>query len=399
VSGKGSGTTPNVEPYNEGAFKYGDEEPLPPVSDTEPFQGPTHKEPVFQYLTDLKPGQESGSTRVTGAGDLVAADPETAQAHLSRLNDIIDHPQGLSDTQLRDVSAARDSLQEQMDVYHSYQRTLPNFQPVNALRAAQSVQSFGDAADQLQNAAKPIYQKMDAATDGAFNKLNRARTAAGKRGDFTAMFDYEDQIDNMIENAKGVTAAERAQATQLWSRSKVLDGLNNIINHAANVDDKYASQVAGGRVLSGQRMQNGLQKMIQRYGQDRIEGVIGREGMENMTRISDLLNVPKAQTGLKAMSMSVMHNIMHGKVGGGLGAALGYHFAGYEGSLAGAYAGAKAERWMLQMAATNPRVGQLLDYAVRNNVTPKVAAGLISAEIQRENQEQQPDETKEDNPQ
>lgn len=390
VPGKGSANAAKSEPYNEGGFKYGDQEPLPLVHDTEPFTGPTHKEPIFQYLTSLKPGEEIGSTRVSGGGDLVAANPETAQAHLSRLNDLVDHPpEGASPGQVKAITEARDNLQEQMDVYHSYQRTLPNFRPIDAARVAENVGNFGEAADQLQNAAGPIYQKLDAATDNKFGKLNRARTAAGKRGDFTAKYEYEDQINDLVANAPGVSNAERAQATKLWSQAAVLDGLHDVIQHSANVNEKYAAEVAGGRVLSGTRLQNGLQGLIKRYGQERLESVIGREGMESMTRMADLLNSPAKQQTFQAMSMSVLHNMMHGKVGGAAGAVLGHHMFGYEGALAGAYAGAKAERWMLQMAATNPRVSQMLDYAVRNNVTPKVAAGLISSAIVQDHQSEQ----------
>jgi hypothetical protein len=385
--GKGSGTAAKTEPYNEGAFKYGDEEPLPPVSDTEPFQGPTHKEPVFQYLTDLKPGEEAGSTKVTGGGDLVAADAESAQTHLTRLNDLIDHPDPeTTPAQLKAQTEARDSLQEQLDMYHTYQRTLPNFRPLQAARAAQDVGTFGGAADQLQNAARPIYQKLDEVSDGEFGRINRERAAAGKRGDFTKQYELEGKIRDMIDSSDGITHDERAQASQLWSKSMVLDGLHSAVEHAANVNERYASEVAGGRVLSGVRLQNGLNRLIQQYGPERIEGVIGRDGMENMTRISNLLNTPKGASGFKGMSMSVMHNMMHGKVGGAMGAAIGHHLGGFEGAVAGSYAGAKAERWLLQQAATNPRIGHLVDYAVRNNVTPKVAAGLISSAIIQENQ-------------
>lgn len=396
VPGKGSANAAKSEPYNEGGFKYGDQEPLPVVHDQEPFTGPTHKEPIFQYLTSLKPGEEIGSTRVSGGGDLVAANPETAQAHLSRLNDLVDHPpEGASPAQVKAITEARDNLQEQMDVYHSYQRTLPNFHPIDAGRVAENVGSFGEAADQLQNAATPIYQKMDEATGNKFGRLNRLRKAAGKRGDFDAKFDYEDQIRKLIDNTPGVSNAEREQATRLWSKSAVLDSLHDVVEHAANVSDKYAAQVAGGRVLSGSRMQNGLQRLISRYGQERLESVIGREGMENMTRIADLLNVPKKQAGLKAMGLSVVHAIAHGKVGGVAGASLGHHLFGYEGALLGGMAGAHAERWILQRAATSPRIGQLLDYAIRNDVTPKVAAPLIASAIMQEQQSEQQQEKEE----
>jgi hypothetical protein len=399
VAGKGSGTAAKTEPYNEGAFKYGDEEPLPPVSDTEPFQGPTHKEPILQYLTDLKPGQTGGSTSVTGGGDMVAAGPEAAQTHLSRLNDLVDHPPaGASPEQLQAITSARDSLQEQMDMYHSYQRTLPNFQPIDSARAAAGVGHFGEAEDQLENAAKPIYQKIDAATDGQFGKLNRLKAGAAKRGDFEAKYDYEDKIDKLIADSQAISPAERQQATKLWSTSKVLGGFHDIIERAANVSDDYAGQVSGGRTISGTKLQNGLKSMISRYGTDRLEGVVGRDGMENMTRMADLLKT-QPQSKIQAMSMNLYHNLAHGKIGAAIGIGVGAHLGGYEGAAAGALVGSQAERAVLRYVATNPRVGQLFDYAVRNDVTPKVAAGLIAAEIQREHAEPEQTEEKEDKPQ
>jgi hypothetical protein len=351
------------------------------------------REPVFQYLTSLKPGQEIGSTSVTGGGDLVSADPETAQMHLSRLNDLVDHPPvGATPDQLRNIATARDSLQDQMDMYNAHQRTLPNFSPIDSERAAAGVGHFGEAADQLQNAAQPIYQKIDAATDGEFGRLNRARAAAGKRGDFDAKADIEGKMDQLITDSGAISPAERQQATKLWATSKVLDGFHDVINNAANVNDAYASQVSGGRVLSGTKLQNGLQKMISRYGTDRLESVVGKDGMENMTRMADLLKVPAKRSAIQHLSTSLVHNLANGKMGAGVGALVGHHLMGYEGAVGGAYAGAQAERIALRMLATSPRAGQLFDYAVRNNVNPKVAAGLVAAEIEREQQQPQQEE-------
>jgi hypothetical protein len=328
-----------------------------------------------------------------GGGDLIAYHPETAQLHLSQLNDALDHPApGTPEAHIRALTAARDNLEEQMDMYHAYQRTLPNFLPLDSARAAAGVGHFGEAADQLQNAARPIYQKIDEATDGEFGDLNRSRAAAQNRGDFLAARGYESGIQKLIADSKAITPDERIQATKLWTKSMVLDGLNDVVNRASNVDEKYAGQVRGGRVLAGQKMQTGLQRMVRDYGEDRLESVIGKDGMDSLTRTADLLkSEPGAKGKIQQMGLSVLHNIAHGKVLGGAGAVLGYHFGGYEGSLAGAYAGAKAERWILQQAATTPRLSQMLDYAVRNNVTPKVAAGLISSEIQREQQSNEPE--------
>lgn len=347
------------------------------------------REPVFQYLTSLKPGQEIGSTSVTGGGDLVSADPETAQMHLSRLNDLVDHPPPeATPEQMRDIETARDNLQDQMDMYNAHQRTLPNFSPIDSVRAAASVGHFGEAEDQLQNAAKPIYQKIDAATDGEFSDLNRARAAAAKRGDFTAKYEAEDKLDQLIADSGAITPAERQQATRLWSTSKVLGGFNDVINNAANVNDAYASQVSGGRILSGTKLQNGLQGMIRKYGVDRLESVVGKDGMENMTRMADLLK-SQPQSKIRNLSANIYHNLANGKVGAAIGVGLGYHLGGYEGAAAGAAAGTGAERMILRYIASSPRAGQLFDYAVRNNVTPKVAAGLVAAEIERENEQEQ----------
>lgn len=389
--GKGSGSAPNTTEYPSGTFQHGDADPLPHVEDTEPFTGPTHKEPVFQYLTDLKPGQTAGATSVTGAGDLVSATPEAAQTHLSRLNDLVDHPPAdATPEQIQAITDARDSLQDQMDMYHTHQRTLPNFQPIDSTRAASSVGHFGEAEDQLQNAAKPIYQKIDEATDGEFGKLNKARTAAAKRGDFTAKYEIEDKLDKLIADSGAISPAERQQATRLWATSKVLGGFNDVIDRAANVDDAYSSQVAGGRILSGTKLQNGLQGMIRKYGIERLENVVGKDGMENMTRMADLLKT-QPQSKIRQMSANIYHNLAHGKIGAAIGIGIGQHFGGYEGAVGGAMAGAHAERLMLRYIATNPQVGKLFDYAVRNDVTPKVAAGLIAAEIQREHPTEKPE--------
>lgn len=347
------------------------------------------------YVSEGSTGSDIATTKpreaardvVTGGGDLVTATPETAQMHLSRLNDLVDHPPaGASPEQLQAITDARDGLQEQMDMYHAYQRTLPNFAPIDSARAAASVGHFGEAADQLENAAKPIYQKIDAATDGEFGKLNRLKSGAAKRGDFEAKYDYESKIDRLIEDSKAITPAERQQATRLWATSKVLDGFHDIIERAANVSDQYAGQVSGGRTISGTKLQNGLKSMIDRYGADRLESVVGKDGMENMTRMADLLKT-QPQSKIKAMSMNLYHNLAHGKVGAAIGIGLGSHFGGYEGAAAGALVGSQAERAVLRYVATNPRVGQLFDYAVRNDVTPKVATGLIAAEIEREHNE------------
>jgi hypothetical protein len=335
--------------------------------------------------------REPGRDVAAGGGDLIAADPETAQMHLSRLNDVIDHPpRGTTPEQLQAITEARDSLQEQMGVYHSYQRTLPNFQPIDAGRAAASVGSFGEAADQLQNAAQPIYQKIDEATNGQFGDLNRSRGAAIRRGDFLDARKYESGIQQLIEQTGAISPAERVQASKLWSQSMILDGLHNVVEHAANVDDAYSAQVSGGRVLTGYRMQKGLQRMIRDYGSDRIESVIGKDGMENMTRLADLLQVPEKRPAIQHMSLSLLHNIMNGKVGGALGGMLGHQIAGWEGAVAGSYAGAQAERMVLRILATSPQAGKLFDYAIRNNVTPKIATGLITSALVKEHEDAQP---------
>lgn len=336
--------------------------------------------------------RQAAADVATGGGTLTT-DAHTAQMHLSRLNELVDHPPaGMKPEQLQAITEARDNLQEQMDMYNAHQRMLPNFAPVDAARTAASVGHFGEAEDQLQQAAQPIYQKIDQATNGEFDKLNRARTAAAKRGDFTAKYEIEDKLDQLITDSGAISPAERQQATKLWATSKVLGAFDDVINNAANVNDRYASQVAGGRTLSGTKLQNGLQGMIQRYGTERLESVIGKDGMENMTRMADLLKT-QPQSKIQALSMNLYHNLAHGKVGAAIGIGLGQHLGGYEGATAGAIVGANAERAVLRYLATNPRAGQLFDYAVRNDVTPKLAAGLIAAEIQREHAE--PEEDKE----
>ena len=62
-------------------------------------------------------------------------------------------------------------------------------------------------------------------------------------------------------------------------------------------------------------------------------------------------------------------------------------WAAYPVGVAGGAGVAEGARFVLRRMLTSPRVGQLMEYAVQNRVSPKIAAGLISAQIQREEQQ------------
>jgi hypothetical protein len=158
--------------------------------------------------------------------------------------------------------------------------------------------------------------------------------------------------------------------------------------------------------MRGNSLTNRLNKLTSMPGmQTRLTNLIGQDGVDNLYRVADLLSKPetaiKTENAAKEVARHLTGRIGRGAlVGGTIGGVLGHMFGpvgGYIGASAGGSAGAFAAdggQWVLRQAAINPRVGMLLDRAVRHNVDPKIfgdlIAGAISSQNSQTSQEEQP---------
>jgi hypothetical protein len=399
VGGKGSGASPTTEAYPEGTFKYGDEAALPAVSDADPFAGKGHKEPVFQYLSSPKGG--TAATDVTkGGGQLKFTDPGQAQAYLSHLEDIHDSAQfaEMPKAQQAQITAARDSMQEQLGLYHAQERLNPHFEPVDAAGLAQHVSSFGDAADQLEASVKPIYQKLDEVSGGQFTALRNQSKAAAK-----VMFQpgsvkaYEEAVTSKAAADSGiqdlfnrygteVSRPELQSANAAWRDANVLHTIHATVDGAIKgAPQDIADTLGKNRLIRGNSLETRLNRMLVKTPRADVERVIGYDGLQNLYRVSDLLSKPETALPTRNVAAEIAREMTR-RVGKGalVGGVVGHIFGQ---TAVGALTGAALEdgtRFILRQAAINPRVGMLVDRAVRHQVNPRIFAPLIASAINSE---------------
>jgi hypothetical protein len=408
VAGKGSAAgTPVFTDQNISAFTFptvGDEAPLPEVSDLGNQPDGNHREPVWQFLTGTKPGAgEAGHDVIAGGGQLVTSDPAAAQSALSRLEELAgsdknppsDVFKSLPAEQQAHIVEARNSLQDQLGMYHGVNTLGSHFEPVDVAGALQHVTNFGEAADQIQAAVKPIYQKLDEVSGGQFTALRNQAKAASKVMFQPGSVDaYEKALDSKQAAEQGiqdlfnrhsgdVNRVELQTANSAWRDSVVLDNLHSTVEGAIKgAPQNIADSLGTNRLIRGNSLTTRLNKLLQSTPQADVERVIGRDGLENLYRVGDLLSKPETaiptQNVAKEIARELVKRVGRGAfIGGLLGHVVGHS---YEGALLGAGA-EDATRYVLRQAAINPRVGVMVDRAVRHQVSPRIFAPLIAGEI------------------
>lgn len=246
--------------------------------------------------------------------------------------------------------------------------TPARFQPVNAEEISNNVHSFGDAAEQVRAHAKPVYEKLDELSKGRFSEIRMDLTKANKAKDAKGIRTAQEKLDKILETHKDDVNAEDYQAAKDgWRDAKILDKLHNAVEGSFNgISEEMAG--AGGtseRALKPDALQNRIGKLLtNKRTADEVERVIGKEGVQNLYRSSYLVNDPALRKPTMALAMQVAAKLgMHAgmKVAGG--------------------AAVEPALFVLRKMATNPHVGELMDYAVRHNATPEKAAALIASAI------------------
>jgi hypothetical protein len=293
--------------------------------------------------------------------------------------------------------------------------TPPNFAPVNAQAIAADTNSFGHGAEKIREAAQPVYDTLDQATGGQFAKLQKARATAYKANDFAKVESTENAIDELLSKKPDqVNAQDYATARSAWRDSKILDRLHAVTEGAFNgISEEMASQPGtGARLLrSGTKEGGSLQTRLGAFLRSEknireAQMVIGPDGVANLYRASHLVSNPETAKATKAIAEEVAKQFPAPKppgigrkvvdtvagAAGGAAAAGAAHavgvpaWAAYPAGAAGGVGVAEGARFVLRRMLTSPKVGQLMEYAVQNRVPAKMAAGLISAQIQREQQ-------------
>ena len=303
----------------------------------------------------------------------------------------------------------------------------PNFEPINADAAAQNVGSFKDAADQVEAAAKPVYNKIDAATDGQFWKLKNQIRKGYATGDRDMVMQGTQGLDELLKQPlPGVNGTDYRAAKTAFHDSKILDRLHSVVEGSFNgISEEDAASTGIARELNVGQKNGTLRSRLGKFidnppkGMDRpaLERVIGPDGVKGLYTASHLTSTPELAAKTKEIAEETAKEVQRltqqnaaqfpapafakggndfghltgtGVAGGIAGHMLGM---GYEGGASAAL----SARYVLRKMVMDPAVGDMMKYAVDYGANPQRAAKTIAALITAEMQSQQEPENPEDN--
>ncbi len=374
----------------------GEAPPTDPNRPTATDASKLRKEPSYQYMSGSRPGSGQAAEDVAkGDGPLQTTDPKQAEGWLQQLEEIKASPafDDLPARQQGQIEAQRKALEDQLGLYHASPYA-QRFSPADVPGAVGQVRTFGDAAAQIQAAAKPVYQALDRASGGEFNKLNGVikkaqaviRNPASMEAADSAearLSEANESVENLMTRHSGeISPGDYRAARVAWRASNRLSELHTNFERMMNGITPEESDKGFQRVMTGssKRLESYLAKDTNRA---QIEELIGKDGVTNLKQITELLgHVGTARTTASVIKNIAMEFGRHARVGGLPGAAGGliaYHMGvpWFEGMMTGAAAG-EGMRAVLRSAATSPRIGNAVNYAVRNGIDPKLYAPLIA---------------------
>jgi hypothetical protein len=372
------------------------------------------------WVNRRTPGYMHTGPEVEGAGDttttghMQTTNPAEATGWLRQLEDLQGSPEfgSMPEAQQKLVRDRAQALNEQLALYHRSPYA-QRFAQANVWDSIEGVRTFGDAADQIEAQAQPVYATLDQVSGGAFNAqkeiAKRAEQAMRNPGSEEAYQNaqnkYRDAVRNINDlintHRSAVSTADYMTARTAWGHASRLNELHAVFESMMNGVTLEQSDRGMTRVMTGnaKRLESYLADGSNR---EQLKQLIGTEGLDNLTRITLLLKGANTARMTQGVADHVAHAMDRGlgpHVAGGGWAAVAGAAAG--GGLAhmfglspyvGAVAGAVGARQILRIAATSPAVGNMVEYAVRNNVSPQIYAPLIARIIAEPFQQQKPTE-------
>jgi hypothetical protein len=351
---------------------------------------------------DIRTGKtpEAAGETVGGGGTLTTTKPAEAQQWLQQIEDLQKSAeyQKLPEAQQSHIEDQRQALEHQLGIYHASPYG-GRFAPDDIWESLNHTESFGDAAAQVKGTATPVYQVMDAKSGGEFSKArDAAKQAMGviERGGTMdaieqAQKHYDEAQDRINEiftrHGDAVSRTDYLAAKQAWYHGSTFDMLHAVTEGMANGVTR--GETAGGlpRIVKGNTkvFENFLAKANNR---ERVQQLIGQDGIENLKKMMVLTSDAKLARGTSTVLRETARELeKHVVVGGMAGGALGRLLGGWEGSATGAAAGVGvgaatfAAKQVMRYAAVSPRIGNMVDFAVRNGLSPEHYAPLIARSI------------------
>jgi hypothetical protein len=270
-------------------------------------------------------------------------------------------------------NVARDSAQSVLDKFGK--------------QAPESIASFGDAAKEVQAAAKPTFTKLDELSNGQFNVARnelanatkiarRATSVEDLEAAEKAVTTAQSKIDDIIAKSAGKIAPEDLDnAKSAWRASKVLEKLHGKID-AAYSAPQTASEIAGtGRTLELPKLQGKLNAAFKAIPQADIQSVLGAEGTRNLYDLAALGADPLRAKSLSDVATAIGEHIGIGSAGLAVGALAGHAVPGGSAALG------------IHFLYAHPEVGQIVVKGLSKGLTPKVIVPTVLQLLQQQRSE------------
>jgi hypothetical protein len=244
-------------------------------------------------------------------------------------------------------------------------------------QAPETITSFRDAAQAVESAAKPVFQKLDTLSNGEFqaasNELKsanqvarRATSVADLRDAEKAAADAQAKIDKIFESSEGKIAPEDLQnAKNAWKSKITLERLHQSIDKAFDMP-QAASDISGAeRTLDLSKLQGRLNAAFQKIPQQDLQTVLGKEGTKSLFELAKLGADPARAKTLGQIAMQIGSHLSSGGAGVLAGAALGHAIPG--GSIA----------LGLHFLYSHPEAGALTARLLSKGANPKVIVPAV----------------------
>jgi hypothetical protein len=257
-------------------------------------------------------------------------------------------------------------------------------------QAPETITSFKDAANAVENAAKPVFKKLDEISGNGFqaatNELKTANQVARRATSLSdvrdaekAAADAQSKIDDIFKSAEGKVSPEDLQnARSAWKSKVTLERLHQSIDKAFDMP-QTASDISGAtRTLDLAKLQGRLNTAFSRIPKQDLETVLGKEGTSSLFELAKLGADPARARTLGEIATQIGSHLSAGGAGTLAGAALGHAVPG--GSIA----------LGLHFLYSHPEAGALVAKGVGKGLNPKavVPAVIRILDSQREQGQQ-----------
>ena len=355
---------------------------------------------------EMAPSGEDGSVTRGGGGTISTSDPTVAHQTLAQMEAIMegDKFQDLSGLQQRRIAAAAENLRAQIEQEGAYRARMGHFAPVDAEAAAARTHGFAEGAAQLEGAVSDVWSRIDEASGGRFRALRNEERDLQKtlRNPESVAADTaaRTRLDQVRADMGDIFATAREQihpsdvraGEQTYKDASTLHDLETVAQRSYRGAPTMVAGQAGTTPRTfkgGQQFDSGLDRLLQRRGPD-VERVIGKNGVLALSQVNNLLTAPETSASTKgtlhAIGTAIRHHAVHLGSGAAVGWAAGHVLAHVTGGAVNGFTGAAsgvaveaAIRRALAAAATNPAIADRLSYAVKNNVSHRIAAPLIAS--------------------